>query len=214
MKFMTLFISVSSFSQEINWAQLPIKQSHIININVGLEHGTVIGVGYGYQLNTKIPIIINAQFSKPFGYTFLDDFKTKLGIQSKVFSTNNFAVTIKAYGSFRRFESSTVRLSNFGSEFSTSIGFYKPKWFIAGEFGFDKAITTYIKNGKELKEYYPDIKDGWYVPTGGVFFYGIQSGYSFKANDLTLGIGVFSAQDFKSSTTLPYYLNIGYNKRL
>ncbi|WP_445737597.1 hypothetical protein [Mariniflexile sp.] len=207
-------IASNSFSQNINWRNLTNEQKHIISLNVGLLHGATIGVGYGYQLNTKLPIILNAEFSIPFGEILFDDFKTKIGAQAEILKIGGFSTTVKAYGVFRRFENDNARLLNFGSEFSAVSGYYKHNWYVAGEFGFDKAIVTHIKHSDIMRDYYPEIKNGWYIPTGGNFFYGIQSGLSFGRNDLNLKIGSLITQDFKTTPNFPYYLQFGINRKL
>lgn len=210
-----LFISiaVNSFSQNINWRNLTKEQKHIVSINIGLDYGTTIGVGYGYQLNTKLPIVLNAEYSMPFGKRTFDDFKTKIGLQAEVIKIGSFSTTVKAYGVFRRFENDNARFLNFGSDFSAVSGYYKSKWYVAGEFGFDKAIVTHIKHSDIIREYYPEIKNGWYIPTGGNFFYGIQSGFSFGRNDLNLKIGKLTTQDFETTPSLPYYTQFSFNRR-
>jgi hypothetical protein len=64
-----------------------------------------------------------------------------------------------------------------------------------------------------MKTVYPDVQDGWYVPTGGNFNFGIVSGYSFSSNDLYLKIGISITEDLRTSPTAPYYMQIGYNRR-
>src|SRR4051794_4007059 len=151
-------------SQQINWQNFKDGKAHIANINAGWDYGMVAGIGYGQKLKTRLPIVVNIEYSSPFGRNMFDDFKTKLGGQVQVFKVNNFIASAKAYGVFRRYQNDYVRLINFGSEFSGNVGYYKPKWYLAGEFGFDKAITTQIKNSEKMKTIYPNIQDGWYVP--------------------------------------------------
>ena len=104
-------------------------------------------------------------------------------------------------------------MMNYGSEFSALIGYYKPRWYIAGEFGFDKAITTHIRHSEEMKNQFPEIKDGWYIPTGGNYLYGLQLGYSFRKMDVTLKTGKTVAQGFKTSAMFPIYFQLGVNKK-
>jgi len=208
-----LVIARSGMAQQINWRSLNDKQTHIANINAGWDYGTVMGIGYGQKLKTKLPVVLNVEYSSAFGETIFDDFKTKLGGQAELLNINNFSVAIKAYGIFRRYENDLVRLSSFGSEFSTNIGYYKPKWYAAGEFGFDKAIATHIKNSDEMKNNYPGSQDGWYVPTGGNFFYGVTGGYSIKSNDVYLKVGKTVTQDFKTTPAMPLYAQVGFNVR-
>ena len=64
-----------------------------------------------------------------------------------------------------------------------------------------------------MRENNPSVRDGWYVPTGGNFFYGIQSGVSFGRNDLHVSVGKSVTQDFKTTPAPPLYFQIGYNRR-
>jgi hypothetical protein len=200
-----------SFAQNINWKTLQPSQKHLINLNVGLDNAAVIGVGYGYHLNTTMPLVLNLEYSQPFGKNVFDDFKTKIGGQLNLLRTNNFYATVKAYGIIRRFENDYARMVNFGSEFSATAGIYKNNWFVAPEFGFDKAIVTHLKHSSLMKEYNPQVQTGWYIPMGGNFFYGIQGGYSFKHSDVYAKIGKYVSQDFETAPMVPVYLQLGWS---
>jgi hypothetical protein len=92
------------------------------------------------------------------------------------------------------------------------IGYYRPKWFAAGEAGFDKAIVTDLKHTSAYKEQYPGVVDGWYEPsTGGNFYFGLQAGYSLKKHDIYIKAGKTLTEDFKSKPTIPFYAQLGYN---
>lgn len=208
-----LLFTVFSWSQNTNWKSLSKTDKHIVSVSIGLDYGASIGVGYGYQLGTKMPIILATEVSLPFGNRRIDDFKARLGGQAMVAGYRDFMASVKAYAVFRRFENENARMFNFGSELSAVAGYYRPKYFISGEFGFDKAISTHIKHSGIMREYYPEIKNGWYVPTAGNFFYGIQSGYSFSKNDLILKAGKIIAQDFETEPVFPYYVQLGLNRR-
>jgi hypothetical protein len=203
------------FSQNINWKNLKEEDKHILNINAGWEYSFAYGIGYGYHLKAKIPIIIEATYSFPSGETIFDDFKTTIGGQINVYRTTHFYFNTSFYGSYRRTENPLAVLQNFGSTINTTIGYYKPKWFIAGEVDFDKAIITSFDHSDIYKEVYPDVKNGWYEPTtGGNFRYGIQTGYSFNCSDLILKIGKVTTQDFKTSPLIPFYTQIEYSYKL
>jgi hypothetical protein len=216
-----LFNKNISFSQTLNWASLQKEQRNIINANAGYDFAFTYGIGYGRILNAKFPllkttfpIVLGVEHSQPAGKNLVDDFKTKLGGQIRLYEINNFHFTAKVQGLFRRFENDYVRLLNFGSDMSAIVGYYKPKWFVSGEFGFDKAIVTHFKHSDMFKENFPSVKNGWYEPaTGGNFYYGLQTGFSLKANDITLKVGKVVQQDFKTDPTIPYYFQLGYSRR-
>ncbi|MGC1241068.1 MAG: hypothetical protein WA874_05755 [Chryseosolibacter sp.] len=206
-------IADDTFAQTVNWRSLQEEQKHIVNLNAGWDYASTFGIGYGYKLNTKIPLIIGTEFSLPAGEDLLDDFKTKAGIQAEVFRSDNFAVSVKIQGIYRRYQSDFVTMGNFGSEFSAALGYYKTRWYAATELGFDKSIVTKVRHSALMQEYYPEIRDGWYIPSGGNFFYGLQAGYSFPSYDIYLKTGKIITEDFKTKPSIPFYFNIGVNKR-
>ena len=209
-----LFISLNGYSQTINWSRLQKEDRHIVSVNAGLEYSLVAGLGYGYQLKTKMPVVLTADFSMPFGENLLDDHKAKLGATFKFAKIGDVHFTGKVQGIFRRYESDFVRMVNFGSDVAATAGYYKKKWFVAGEIGFDKAIVTNFKHSQLYKDVYPNVQDGWYEPaTGGNFYYGLQSGLSFKRSDLTLKLGKVVTQDFKTTPGIPFYIQLGYSFR-
>lgn len=215
----TFLISLFTFnilhSQTINWKSLQNEQKHILNANAGWEYGFMYGIGYGYKLESKIPIVLESVVSFASGEVIFDDFKTKIGGQINLYQIENFHFNAAAHGIYRRYGNPLVTLQNFGADATAIIGYYKPKWFAAGEFGFDQAIVTHFKHKDIYKDVYPDVKNGWYEPTtGGNFNFGIQGGYSFNRSDLTLRAGKVMTGDFRTSPLVPFYLQIGYNYKL
>ena len=205
----------STYGQIINWNGVE-DTKHIVNVGIGIDYGVTYNVGYTYKLDTKTPIILTTSFSLPSGAVVLDDFKSKIGGQLLIINNPNFKGGIIINGIFRRYENQLVRLLNFGSETKASFGFYRTKWFLAAEIGFDKAIVTHFKHSDYYKEnYFEEVKDGWYEPaTGGNFQYGLQTGYSLKKSDITLNLGKVTAQDFKTDPTIPLYVMVGFNHKI
>lgn len=213
---LSLFISGAAFSQTINWNNLKKDQKHILHASAGLDYGLNFGAGYSYQLKSKWPILLGVEYSFPSGSDLTDDFKTKVGGQIRIARLNNFHFSARMEGIFRRYNNqNAVRLLNFGSDFAAAIGYYKTKWFVAGEAGFDKAIVTHFKHADSFKESFPSVQDGWFEPsTGGNFNYGLQAGYSFSNSDISLKAGKLLSQDLKTKPFIPFYVKLGYNIRL
>lgn len=207
-----LCIAQTSFAQLINWKNLSPLQKHILSVNVGLDYGAVVGIGYSKQLKTKLPALLDISYSFPSGEKLLDDFKVKIGGRVRVYKIDNIQFSVSAHGTYRRFQNPLVRLQNFGSEMKAVAGYYRPRWFVAGEMGFDKAIVTHFKHSAEFKSSFPEVRDGWYEPsTGGVFSYGIQTGYWFNNSAVTLEAGKLMNQDFQTKPLVPLYIRLGYN---
>jgi hypothetical protein len=201
-------------AQNINWRAFNQEQQHIIGVSTGLDFGLTYGVNYGRKLNTKLPIVVNGEYSFPSGNKVLEDFKVKIGVQMELIHAGNFSATLKVNGIFRRFENDRTRLLNFGSEFAGVAGYYKPRWYVAGEISFDKAIITHIKHLPNALENNPDLTSGWYIPMGGNFAYGFQTGLVLgQINDLNIKIGRVINQNFKTEPLIPFYLQLGFNRR-
>ena len=203
-------------AQTFNWGSLQSNQLHVLNANTGIEHGIIYGVGYGYQIKNKfVPVVANIEYSFASGDNILDDIKTKLGVQIDLIEITNFHFTAKLHGVIRRYENEKVRLVNFGSDLAGVVGYYRAKWFVAGELGFDKAIITHFKHSDYYQEQYPGVQNGWFGPsTGGNFYYGLQAGLSFGKQDLFVRAGKILTQDFKTPPSYPFYGQLGLNFRV
>ncbi len=160
-------------------------------------------------------MVLNLEYSFPSGKNISDDFKSKLGTKIRLYQLNYFQFSANISGVYRRYETDLVRMKSFGSDLSGILGYYRTKWFLAGEVGFDKAIVTNLKHSQSYREIYPDVTDGWYSPpSGGNFYYGLQAGFSFKQHDIYVKAGKIITQDFKTEPRVPFFAQIGYNFRI
>ena len=211
----SLFLFHTVGAQTINWKTME-SSNHIVTAGIGWDYSIAFSAGYGYQLKSKLPLVLNVNFTKPSGKDLLDDFKTKIGGQIVLLNLSNIKGAITLNGLYRRYQNDLVRLQNFGSEMRGTFGYYKPKWFIAIEADFDKAIVTHFKHSVRYREViYSDVIDGWYEPaTGGNFSFGFQAGYSFRKSDITFNFGKIITQDFETTPLIPFYLRLGYNYKI
>ncbi len=203
-------------TQNINWRSIDEDQKHIVSVLLGLDFGTAVNLGYYRTLRLlDRPILVGGDFSFPAGADFMDDFKVRWGGQIEVFESNGISVTGKILANFRRLETTAVRMQSFGSEFAILSGYYKPKWHAGLEVGFDKAITTHLKHSDVMREFiYADVKDGWYVPTGGNWYFGLHGSKTIgRSFDVTFRSGVTNAEQDDENATIPMYLQFGANKR-
>ncbi len=215
--FFALFFFFPSeyLTAQLNWGTISEEDKHIVSAKIAWDFGLAYELGYNYQLKSPIPVFLQASYSFPSGSNLFDDFKTKLGAQAKLLQYKEFHFSLGIYGLYRRFETPLALMHNFGGEINGAIGYYKPKWFVAAEAGFDKAIVTYFKHSNTYKAFiYSDVTDGWYKPTaGGHFNFGLQAGYSFKRNDIVFRFGKVIQQDFKGTPLIPYYFRLGYQRK-
>ncbi len=126
--FFSLFTPVIS-AQTLNWNTVE-NTRHIVTIGMGWDYSLSYHVGYAYNLNIELPLVLATNFSVPSGETLLDDFKAKIGGQIVLLDRSNIKGTVMLNGIYRRFESPMVRLQNFGGEMKGSFGYYKSNWFV------------------------------------------------------------------------------------
>lgn len=210
--FVSLLVYTGVNAQEVNFRTLE-NTKHLVSANFGVDYGSYYGISYGYVLNTfRRPVVIGAELTLPFGNDVLDDWKWKTSVQAELWRSGNFSVVFKPAVVFRRYESSLARMYNIGSDFSLNAGLVKEKWSVVGIASFDKAIITHIQN-KLLKEYYPEIRDGWYIPSGGNVKFGARVNYNLGTWSTFVTVGKHFGQDFEDNPTIPFFAEVSVQKR-
>jgi len=213
--FALLFNFSFAFSQNINWNSIQENQKSLAYLNFGYDFGITTQLGYGYQLKAFKPIMLTTDLSIPMGNDFLDDFKFRLGGQMELFAKNNFSLSTKLLAIARRHETNLVQQIGIGTEISLTAGYYKPKWHLAAEMGFDKSIATHLKHSELFEANYAEIENGWFVSSGGQFFYGLQGSRILgQRMELNLRIGATNAQGKHVNAVLPYYFQVGLGYKI
>jgi len=208
-----LGLAFKANAQDINWQSTNQDYKHIVSLNLGLDFSTAYGISYGYKLSGNIPIVLGTEVSIPFGKDMFDDWKMKLTGQTQLWHSEKLSLSVKPGIILRKYKSETAGLYNIGADVSVIFGYYRPKWSVAGEINYDKAFATHIKHAS-VKDYYPEVTDGWYKSTGGTFKFGLISSYSFNSLWSSVIKGGFAfGENFKSNPTIPYYLNISVRKK-
>ncbi len=207
-------LAEAAYSQNINWRSLREDQRNILQFNMGYDFGATAQLGYNRAFTLIRPVVVGLDLSVPMGDVLVDDFKARIGGQVEVVEVGGFSVTAKISSPFRRYQTQMVRIVSFGADLGLVAGYYRSTWYAAGEFGFDKSVATYLKNSDVMKAYYPAIRDGWYVPTGGNFYYGIQGGKTIGDTfEVSLRLGATYAQFDDENAILPYYAQLGLGMR-
>ena len=201
-------------SQNINWRSLGEDRRNVVQLNFGYDFGVTAQLGYSRSFTLIRPVVVGVDLSVPMGDVLVDDFKARIGGQVEVVEVGAFSATIKIASNFRRYETQLVRIVSFGSDFAAVAGYYRSTWYAAAECGFDKAIATNLKHSDVMKAYFPGIRDGWYVPTGGHYYYGVQGGKTIgETFEISLRLGATNAQFDDENAVLPYYVQLGLGVR-
>jgi len=209
-----IIVSVCS-AQNINWNTDNKDQVKFVSANLGYDYGLITQLGYHHLIHFHKPILVNVEYSMPMGNNLIDDFKFRFSGQTEVFNYQHFASFIKISGIFKRHETDLVRIAGIGTEIFGIVGYYKPKWHIATEFGIDKSILSHHKHSKIFEEYHVELKDGWYNSFGGYYRYGIQGSKSIGEKfDITFSIGATNAFGNDEDALIAKYFQIGSNIKL
>lgn len=180
----------------------------------GLDPALVASVGYGrvvpllgreWQLGAEVGVVA-AEFDTR-------DFRARLQARTTLVRWRSVRLVGSAAFITRGTENSTYRALNFGADFTGAAGVYHPRWFVAGEFGFDKAIITHLTHSDWYREnFYPEAKDGWYLNAGGTFHYGVAGGVAIGRTELGLRAGWQRTEDFNDLLP-PMYAGLGVGFR-
>lgn len=137
------------------------------------------------------------------------DFRARLGAHTSIVRVGSVHLTGSATFITRGTENSVYRALNFGSDFTGTVGYYRHRWFAAGEFGFDKDIITHITHSDWYRDnYYPGARDGWYLDAGGVFHYGANAGVAIGRVELSARFGWRKTENWKDLPS-PVYGSLG-----
>jgi hypothetical protein len=211
--FIVSLVPFQAGAQEINWRSLSSETRHVGAINFGGDYGSYFGGAYGYVLKRgESSIIFGHELTLPFGDDAVDDFKMKTSVQGEIWHSETLSFAIKSGLIFRGYESEMARMYNLGADVTLTFGYLKPRWGIEALANYDRSMATHIEN-KLLKEYYPEIKDGWYDSSGGNYKFGIRGNRSFGGTVVFLNLGKAFGQDFEDDPTLPFYFDLSFQRQ-
>jgi hypothetical protein len=176
----------------------------------GLDPALVTTVGYG----RVVPVLgrrLQLAGDVGIGAAGWDarDFRARLSVQTSVAHWRSLHLAGSATFVTRGTENQIYRGFNFGADFTGTAGVYRPGWFVAGEFGFDKAIITHVAHSDWYRTHvYPGAKDGWYLTGGGTFHYGFTAGAALGPFELSGRAGWLRTEDFNELTP-PVFVSVG-----
>jgi hypothetical protein len=180
----------------------------------GLDPALVTTVGF----SRVVPIVGQpVQFAADVGVAGAEldprDFRARLQVLTSIAHWRSLHLTGSATFITRGTENSIYRGFNFGADFTGTAGVYRPTWFLAGEFGFDKAIISHVTHTEWYRTYFfPEAKDGWYLTGGGTFHYGVTGGVALGPVELVGRSGWLRTEDFNALVP-PLYASLALGFR-
>jgi hypothetical protein len=214
----TLFLTFLCFTlktvaQDINWRSLNEQSNHLASLYFGADYNSYYGVSYAYSINNKYkPVFIGTEFTVPFGKDLLDDWRWNINLQTEVWHNEHFSFGTKLSVVTRRYVSPLATLYNASATLSFNFGYVRPKTGVVVIAAYDQTLATHISH-KLLKEYYSQIRDGWYKASGGTFKFGVRGNWTYKSWSTYLTIGKAFARNFKDNPTIPFFAEFSIQKR-
>lgn len=201
-------------AQEVNFGALDSEQPNMVHINTGLEYAFVAGVGYSRIFRVfDRHLVLTGDLRLPYAKLDFSDYRVRVGVMAPIVGKQAWKLAGRIVPTLRGVKNDLARLTNLGVDVGFVGGYYAKRWFVAGELGFDWAITTHIKHSNQFRStVYEDAKDGWYAIAGGNVYYGLLGGYSFRFVDIVLRGGQARNLKFKAQT-IPFYATLGVNVR-
>lgn len=201
-------------SQEINLSTLDDGSPNRIHVRTGAEHAFVFGVGYARAVPfLDRRLLLHGDVSLPWAELDISDYRVRAGALAPIVGTGGWKVAGDLAPTLRGTDDRAGRMTNLGLDAGLLGGYYARHWFVAGEVGFDWAISTYVAHSDRYREQvYADARDGWYGDSGGNVRVGLQTGASFGLYDLVLRAG--AVRDVAGEPPLlPLYATLALDRR-
>lgn len=186
-------------------------------LNFGLDPAVLSTIGYarGFEASLiKRDIMVSTEFAMPLAKVDLGDYRLKIGAQTSIINYNHWDLSIPVHLIMRGTRNWMHSATSFGADFTALFGYYREKWFINLELGYDMAFLTKITATDRYKKYYySDFKNGWYGNTSHFFIRGIRAGYRIRRTEITLRAGECTIDWTAESNDLtpPFYGSLGVN---
>jgi hypothetical protein len=185
-------------------------ERHRVYTTFGLDPAFVTSVGYA----RTFPVMAHEfQMTGEVGMAShradTHDFRSRVGLQTSLVRWK--AVNLSGSATFvsRGTDNAIYRGFNFGADLAGAVGVYRPRWFVAGEMGLDKAVITHVTHSAYYRDtFYPDEKDGWYLDAGGTIHHGLSAGLTLGKAELVTRAGWLRTERYNSLMP-PFYGTVG-----
>jgi hypothetical protein len=178
-------------AQEVNLSRLDDEPANRVHLRTGVEYGFVAGAGYARTVSLlDRRLLVTGDVTLPWAGIDRSDYRVRAGVLVPIVGVRGWRLAGTFAPTARATKTVSGRMTNLGTDVGLQGGFYARHWFVAGEAGFDWAITTHVTHSDAYREQvYAGARDGWYALAGGNLRAGLQAGASFGRHDLVLRAG-------------------------
>jgi hypothetical protein len=206
--------SLAVRAQDVNLSRLDDEPVNRVHLRTGAEHGFVTSVGYARTISLlDRRVLLTGDVTMPLGGLDASDYRVRAGALVPVVGMRRWRIAGSLAPTMRGTENPASRLTSLGADLSLQGGFYARHWFVAGETGFDWALSTHVTHSREYRErVYEGARNAWYAMPGAIVRYGLQAGASFGRHDLVLRAGQM-VEVGGEKPLLPFYGTLALNTR-
>jgi hypothetical protein len=204
-----LFVARPAGAQEVNLAKLDDGAANRVYVRTGAEWAFVAGVGYARSVSVaQRHVLLLGELTAPWAAANTSDYQARVGALAPIVAWRGFKVAGSLEPTLRKTTNDLGRMTSLGANAGLTGGYYASHWFLAGEFGFDYALTTHITQSRVYRDVvYENARDGWYINPGGNYRLGGQAGASFWRYDVVLRAGIL--RDMRGDLPLfPLYATV------
>lgn len=210
---LSLCIVAKTQAQEINWRSLNEESNHLVSLYFGADYSSYYGASYACSIKNKYrPLFIGTELTLPFGKQVTDDWRWNVNLQTELWQNDYLSLGTKLSFVTRRYSSPIATIYNTSGALSLNFGYVRLKVGAVVVAAYDQTMAAHISH-KLLKEYYPQIRDGWYGASGGTFKFGVRGNWSHKSWSTYLTVGKAFARNFKDNPTFPFFAELSVQKR-
>lgn len=201
-------------AQEVNLSTLDDGEANRVYVRTGAEYGFVAGVGYARTMRLfDRTLLLSGEVTAPWANVDESDGQGRVGVLVPIVASRRWRLAGSFAPTVRGTKNELGRMGGVSADFGLTGGWYARRWFVAGELGFDWAISTYVAHSDQYRQnVYPDARDGWYYGAGGNVRTGLQTGASFGKFDVVLRMG--GLRDVGGEAPLlPFYGTLAFGTR-
>jgi hypothetical protein len=205
----SLLAATPARAQEVNLARIDEGPANRVYVRTGAEWAFVAGLGYERSTSVaRHPVLLVGELSAPWAAANASDYQARIGALAPIVGWRGFKLAGSLEPTLRGTHNDLARMTALGADAGLTGGYYVERWFLAGEFGFDYALTTHIAQSQLYRDtVYANARDGWYINPGGNFRLGGQAGLSVSRFDVILRGGIL--RDMKGNLPIfPYYATV------
>jgi hypothetical protein len=207
-----ILLSLHVLAQNVNYGREKMHK-YQIGLSFSWDFAASPGIQYQYLKTNSKWRGLGVNFNLPTSENIFDDYAVSGFSDWQLFDKKH----IKSFARIAVFEKKLVNtnaeLNTLGAFLEPSIAYYHNPFYIGLEAKYSWSIFTKYKSTEELRQYFPEMKDGIaFKAQGQTFSAGLKTGFSIKKRDVDLGVGMVNVGHIGGVPFVPFYFRVGVSR--